>query len=259
MVSGFWIVPMTDRARLISTFITPLGLFEWLRMPFGLCNAPQIYQRLIDNTLYGFLRLSPGDATRDVFGEEEPVRPGIHSVLAHRSYLDDILIGGTSWDDLCENVERLLDVCEQWHLAISVEKGEWGMSQGHKDAKHGLRANPKNLESLTALELPRALKGLRSFLGWSTIITSSYRTSPSHQLDVEALRDELQHCRERDLGVVASPKWRVDDDDRTESTRLDASYDIGMAVSVIRLARTAVAMGRGIATTETGNMSVCER
>ncbi|GMF37492.1 unnamed protein product [Phytophthora fragariaefolia] len=73
MASGFWVVPMTDRARLISAFITPLGLFEWLRMPFGFCNAPQIYQRLIVNALYGFLRPSPENAARDVFegGEAE--------------------------------------------------------------------------------------------------------------------------------------------------------------------------------------------
>ncbi|POM75367.1 Reverse transcriptase [Phytophthora palmivora] len=56
MASGFWVVPMTDRARSISAFITPFGLFEWNRMPFGLKNAPQIYQRLLDNALYGFVK-----------------------------------------------------------------------------------------------------------------------------------------------------------------------------------------------------------
>ncbi|OWY98914.1 reverse transcriptase [Phytophthora megakarya] len=54
MASGFWVVKMTDRARLISAFITPFGLFEWNQMPFGL---PQIYQRMIDNALYGFTRI----------------------------------------------------------------------------------------------------------------------------------------------------------------------------------------------------------
>ena len=49
---------MTERARMISAFITPSGLFEWLRMPFGLKNAPQIYQRLIDNALYGYLTIA---------------------------------------------------------------------------------------------------------------------------------------------------------------------------------------------------------
>ncbi|GMG14894.1 unnamed protein product [Phytophthora fragariaefolia] len=51
MASGFWVVTMTDRARAISAFITAFGLFEWNRMSFGLKNAPQIYQRMLDNAL----------------------------------------------------------------------------------------------------------------------------------------------------------------------------------------------------------------
>ncbi|OWY98204.1 reverse transcriptase [Phytophthora megakarya] len=98
MVSGFWVVPMTERARLISAFITPFGLFEWLRMPFGLCNAPQIYQRLIDNALYGFWKVSPADDTRDLFNDGDLAKPGTRSVL-------------------------------EWHLSISVEKSEWGVSR----------------------------------------------------------------------------------------------------------------------------------
>ncbi|GMF49751.1 unnamed protein product [Phytophthora fragariaefolia] len=58
MASGFWVVSMTDRARAISAFITPCGLFEWNRMPFGLKNAPQIYPWLLDNALYGFLKIT---------------------------------------------------------------------------------------------------------------------------------------------------------------------------------------------------------
>jgi len=81
MASGFWVVPMTDRARLIMAFITPFGLFEWLRMPFGLCNAPQIYQRLIDNALYNFKHFTRGRETEDVFIDGEPDPPGTVSVL----------------------------------------------------------------------------------------------------------------------------------------------------------------------------------
>ena len=87
MESGFWVVELTERARLFSAFITPSGLFEWLRMPFGLKNSPQIYQRLIDNELYGFLKIKTGSdenttssggitnelpELQDVFTEGEP-------------------------------------------------------------------------------------------------------------------------------------------------------------------------------------------
>ncbi|KAG2761509.1 hypothetical protein PC129_g18450 [Phytophthora cactorum] len=52
---GFWVVMTTLRARKTSAFVCALGHFEWLRMPFGLKNAPMIYQRIIDNVLWGFV------------------------------------------------------------------------------------------------------------------------------------------------------------------------------------------------------------
>ncbi|GMF24270.1 unnamed protein product [Phytophthora fragariaefolia] len=58
--SGFWAVMMTRRARWISAFVCSLGHFEWLRMPFGLENAPMIYQRLIDNALWGYVQPKEG-------------------------------------------------------------------------------------------------------------------------------------------------------------------------------------------------------
>jgi len=59
MASGFWAVLMTQRAKHISAFVCPLGHFQWVRMPFGLKNAPLIYQQVIDNCLWGFVRLPP--------------------------------------------------------------------------------------------------------------------------------------------------------------------------------------------------------
>ncbi|KAE8908000.1 hypothetical protein PF005_g26893 [Phytophthora fragariae] len=58
--SGFWAVMMTSRARRISAFVCALGHFEWLRMPFGLKNAPMIYQRLVDNALWGYVQPKGG-------------------------------------------------------------------------------------------------------------------------------------------------------------------------------------------------------
>ncbi|POM62384.1 LOW QUALITY PROTEIN: reverse transcriptase [Phytophthora palmivora] len=58
--SGFGAVMMTSRARRISAFVCALGHFEWLRMPFGLKNAPMIYQRMIDNALWGYVQPKGG-------------------------------------------------------------------------------------------------------------------------------------------------------------------------------------------------------
>ncbi|OWZ14960.1 Eukaryotic/viral aspartic protease [Phytophthora megakarya] len=75
MAGGFGVVPMTDRARLISAFVTPFGRFEWLRMPFASGS---------------FLRLG---IPATFSGTGTPSKPGTRSVLGRRSYIDDILIG----------------------------------------------------------------------------------------------------------------------------------------------------------------------
>ena len=163
---------MTERARLISAFVTPLGLFEWLRMPFGLKNAPQIYQRLLDNALHGFLRISQGaslDTSADLFTSGEPDAKSGPSILGRRSYIDDILIPAESWDALCTKVERLLNVCDYWNLSISAVKSSWGCRKvdylGHQVSRGGLEAHPKDLQSLVDLPLPTTLKDMQSFLG----------------------------------------------------------------------------------------------
>ncbi|OWY93588.1 reverse transcriptase, partial [Phytophthora megakarya] len=172
MASGFWVVPMTDRAREISAFIAPFGLFEWSRMPFGLKNALQIYQRLVDNALYGILKISrSGDtgATTDVFQTGIADDPDRESVLGRRSYIDDIMIAAESWDQMCRRVEDLLEACDKWNLSISVAKSFWGMDKvgylGHRVSIGGLEASPKDLKSLTDLPFPGSLRSMQSFLG----------------------------------------------------------------------------------------------
>ncbi|OWZ09793.1 LOW QUALITY PROTEIN: reverse transcriptase [Phytophthora megakarya] len=172
MASGFWIVPMTDRAREISAFITPFGLFEWSRMPFGLENSPQIYQRLVDNALYGFLNTSrSGDAgtTTDVFQTGIADDPDRDSVLERRSYIDDIMIAAESWDQMCQRAEDLLEAYDKWNLSISVAKSFGGMDNvgylGHRVSIGGLEAKPKDLKSLADLSFPGSLRSMQSFLG----------------------------------------------------------------------------------------------
>ncbi|OWZ07964.1 hypothetical protein PHMEG_00019572 [Phytophthora megakarya] len=116
-------------------------------MPFGLKNAPRIYQRLVDNALYGFLTISrSGDAgaTTDVFQTGIADDPDRESVLGRRSYIDDIMIAAESWDQMCQRVEDLLE---------------------HRVSIGGLEVNPKDLKSLNDLPFPGSLRSMQSFLG----------------------------------------------------------------------------------------------
>ena len=158
-------------------------------MPFGLKNAPQIYQRLIDNALYGYLKIGVKSKSTtaespkliNVFTDGEPDTDPKPSVLGRRSYIDDILIPATSWKALYEKVERLLEVCDKWNLSISLAKRFWGRRKvkylGHQISLAGLEANPKDLGSLVKIPFPRTLRAMQSFLGSLTITVDSLKTS----------------------------------------------------------------------------------
>ncbi|GMF47058.1 unnamed protein product [Phytophthora fragariaefolia] len=170
-------------------------------MPFGLKNAPQIYQWLLDNALYGFTRITRSKASEtpaDVFKVGEAGDPGCSSVLGRRSYINDILVTGGSWDQMCDIVEDLLEACDKWNLSISVAKSSWGMRKvdylGHKLSPNGLEVNPKDLSALADLPFPRSLRSMQSFLGSLNYYNSSWRTTLSTHLscmnyvDFEELR-----------------------------------------------------------------------
>ena len=52
----YWQVELTPRARRAAAFCTRNGLFEWNVMPFGLFNAPAMFQRLMDGVLASLQR-----------------------------------------------------------------------------------------------------------------------------------------------------------------------------------------------------------
>ncbi|GMF47043.1 unnamed protein product [Phytophthora fragariaefolia] len=166
MASGFWAVPMTARAKLISAFICPLGHLQWWRLPFGLTNAPLIYQQPLDNCLWGVVRLSPAEesqvdpgalsflgippgeqvvlgsqgkeprgkvisraVTDTVFHHNRVALEQIGPVLFRSSYIDDIIYESPSWNDLCSTLDALLYRLRYWNISVSLPKSEFGVKK----------------------------------------------------------------------------------------------------------------------------------
>ncbi|GMF29899.1 unnamed protein product [Phytophthora fragariaefolia] len=199
MASGFWAIRMTERAKLISAFVCPFGHFQWVRMPFGLKNAPLVYQTVINNCLWGFVRLSPEEevevdqdvleflgldpSTREdsgsqvsaltdtvtVFQRNIPAPASMGPILGWSSYIDDIAHGAPTWDQQCDDLDALLFRLSYWNLSVSLPTSEFGKLSipylSHETSAEGIRAVPKIAKRLQDLQFPKTMKGVQSFLG----------------------------------------------------------------------------------------------
>ncbi|KAJ3705794.1 hypothetical protein LUZ61_009499 [Rhynchospora tenuis] len=86
-----------SRVSRMAAFVVPGGLYEWLVMPFGLKNAPAIFQRKMDNC----------------FRETE-------DFIA--VYIDDILVFSENEDQHAKHLKAMLSICEKWGLVLSPTK-----------------------------------------------------------------------------------------------------------------------------------------
>jgi hypothetical protein len=134
-----------------TTFRTHEGHYEFLVIPFGLCNAPSTFQSLVNHVFHHFLH---------------------HFVLV---FFDDILIYRKTWIDHLAHVDRFLHLLSQHQLFLKQSKCSFGASEveylGHMVGKDGVKVDPKNIEAMQDWTHPKTLKSLHGFLG----LTGYYR------------------------------------------------------------------------------------
>jgi hypothetical protein len=134
-----------------TAFRTHEGHYEFLVMPFGLCNAPSTFQSLMNHFFCPFL---------------------CHFVLV---FFDDMLIYIKTWTDHLAHVHRVLHLLSQHQLFLKQSKCAFGASEveylGHLVSKDNIRVDPKKIEAMQDWPHPKTLKILRGFLG----LTGYYR------------------------------------------------------------------------------------
>jgi transposase InsO family protein len=143
--SGYWQIPLHESDRDKTTFCSHAGTFRFLRMPFGLRNAPATFQRAIDIILSG---------------------------LKWRTclvYLDDIIIYSTSREDHYRHVDEVLTTLGRAGLSLKLKKCHFFQEAvdylGHVIRPGRLEVAEKNTVALKEAKLPKTQTELKSFLG----------------------------------------------------------------------------------------------
>ena len=155
LAAGYWQVQLHPESRAKSAFVTHQGLYEFRVMPFGLKNAPAVFQRLMQQVLMG---LNPDTA---------------HDFVA--IYLDDILVFSETFEAHLLHLRRVLERFKAAGLKLKSSKCHF-ISQtveylGHLITSQGISPNPNQVSAIKEFPAPTSLKELRQFLG----LASYYR------------------------------------------------------------------------------------
>ncbi|XP_065438320.1 uncharacterized protein LOC135981052 [Chrysemys picta bellii] len=144
LTKGYWQVPLDADARLKSAFVTPLGLYEFLTLPFGLKGAPATFQRLVDQLLRGMESFAV-------------------------AYIDDICVFSQTWEDHISQVRQVLDRLQKAGLTVKPEKCKVGMAEvsylGHRVGSGCLKPEPAKVEVIRDWPAPQTKKQVQAFIG----------------------------------------------------------------------------------------------
>ena len=143
--SGYNQIDIALKDQEKTTFTCPYVTFAFRRIPFGLCNAPATFQRCMMSMFSNFV--------------EE----------AMKIIMDDFSVNGSSSEKCLENMETILQRCQDKNLALNWEKCHFmvteGIVLGHKTYAIVLEVDQVKVSVMKTLLPPTTVKGIRSFLG----------------------------------------------------------------------------------------------
>ncbi|XP_078787638.1 retrovirus-related Pol polyprotein from transposon 297 [Oryzias latipes] len=145
--SGYYQIEMAEEDKPKTAFVTPLGFWEFNRMPQGVTNAPSTFQRLMERCM-GDLHLK--------------------EVLV---FLDDLIIFSDTLEEHEDRLMRVLHRLKDYGLKLSLEKCKLFQTSvrylGHIVSERGVETDPEKIDALKSWPIPQTLKELRSFLGFA--------------------------------------------------------------------------------------------
>ena len=168
--SGYWQVPIREEDKEKTAFRTSSGqLYEFNQLPFGLCNAPATFSRLMDRTLAGLA----------------------WNICLY--YLDDIIVFSSTWAEHLERLRAVFERLRRANLKLGAHKCHLAAREvsflGYRVTPEGLEPEPRLMEAISKLPPPINVAEVRSFLG----LVGYYRRFVKRFSDKAAPLNHLLH------------------------------------------------------------------
>ena len=142
LASGFHQIEVEASDIPKTAFNVENGHYEYLRMPFGLKNAPSTFQRVIDNVLREHI--------------------GLRCFI----YMDDIIVFSSSLQEHLDNLGKIFDTLSRCNMKVQLDKCEFLCKEvaflGHIVTTEGVKPNPDKMNIIKNWPLPKSEKELRS-------------------------------------------------------------------------------------------------
>ena len=141
---GYYHILLTPNSSRLCTIILPWGKYEYLRLPMGLCNSPDIFQEKMSELMQG--------------------------LEFARAYIDDLLVLTTGdFFEHLENLEEVLSRLSECGLKVNAVKSFFGRTEleylGYWITQNGVKPLSKKVEAIVNLAPPTTRKQVRRFIG----------------------------------------------------------------------------------------------
>ena len=147
VIHAFNRIQMKEGHKWLTVFNSRYGQFEYLVMPFGLCNAPKTFQRYINESLREYL---------DVFCT---------------AYLDDVLIYSNNEAEHADHVLQMLRRLHERGLQLDINKCKFNTTRvkylGMIVTTNGIEMDTKKVKAVQKWEAPSTVKKVQAFLGFA--------------------------------------------------------------------------------------------